>query len=327
MHRRAKLTVEGRMLLIQRVREKGWPVATAAEAQGCSRATAHKWLRRFDSEGVPGLQDRSSRPLRSPRRLCAERELAIIQRRQGNLEGPHRISWAMGVPRSTVHKVLKRNGIPRLCDLDRATRTVVRYQRDRPGELVHVDIKKQARIPDGGGHWAVGRWHGKRNSQPYAHRIDGRRRYTLGYDYLHIAVDDHSRIAYAEALGDERKETAAGFMERALAWFFELGINVERVMTDNGSAYKSHVFRDVLVAAGVKHKRTRPYCPQTNGKVERFNLTLKIEWAYASVYSGNQARLEDLPGWLHYYNHHRSHMAHDGEVPMSAVNNVCGTHT
>ena len=328
MHRRAKLTVEGRRLLIERIRDEGWTVATAAEAQGCSRATAHKWLRRFDAEGVEGLRDRSSRPHRSPRRLPRDREKAIIERRELTLEGPHRIGWALGESRSTVHKVLLRNGMPHLRDLDRSTRTVVRYERKRPGELLHVDVKKQGRIPDGGGWRVVGRQLGTVRRGPYRHRIGGGRRiHTLGYDFLHIAVDDRSRIAYAEALADERRETAAAFMSRALRWFSDLGITIERVMTDNGSCYRSRDFRDVLSSAGVAHKRTRPYRPQTNGKVERFNLTLKSEWAYAAVYRSNQARLDDLSDWLHRYNHHRAHLAHDGEAPMSAVNNVCGKHS
>ncbi len=327
-HRRAKLTVEGRKLLVDRVRRQGWTVATAAEAQGCSRATAHKWIRRFDHEGCAGLADRSSRPHRSPRRLSQRREAAILERRDEQLEGPHRIAWALGEARSTVHKVIVRNGRRRIADLDKATRCVVRYERERPGELVHVDIKKLGRIPDGGGWRGVG-WHrGRRHRGPYRHRVGGGKHvHTLGYDYLHIAVDDRSRIAYAEALGDEGRDAAAGFIGRALAWFGDLGITVERVMTDNGSCYKSRTFNDVLDAAGVTHKWTRPYRPQTNGKAERFNLTLKNEWAYVTPYTSNQQRLDALSLWLHDYNHHRPHLAHDGEAPMAIVNNVCGNHT
>jgi transposase InsO family protein len=317
-HPRAKLTVEGRRLLVERVRVDGWTVATAAEAQGCSRATAHKWLRRFDAEGHVGLIDRSSRPHWSPRRLSPEREGAILDRRQVTLEGPHRIAWALGESRSTVYQVLRRYRVPRLADLDRPTRTVVRYERERPGELVHVDVKKLGRIPEGGGHRVVGRRQGTRNK---GHR------YTIGYDFLHVAVDDRSRVAYVEVHADERDHTAAGFMSRAVGWFAQRGVPVERVLTDNGNCYRSRTFREVLVTAGVTHKRTRPYRPQTNGKVERFNLTLKHEWAYAGVYSCNLARLEALTTWLHHYNHHRPHMAHDGGAPMSVVNNVPGKHT
>jgi len=311
-HRRAKLTVRGRQLLIERVLDQGWTVAAASEAQGISRATGHKWLRRFHSEGPAGLVDRTSRPRRMPARLSAEREASILNRRQGTLEGPHRIGWALGEAQSTVHRVLRRNGVPRLADLDRATRTVVRYERARPGELVHVDVKKQSRIPDGGGWKAIGR------------STEGRRRkeQRVGYDYLHIAIDDRSRLAYEEVHPDERKETATSFMARALGWFADLKIPVERVLTDNGSCYRSHLFRGLLARRNVTHKRTRPYRPQTNGKAERFNLTLKWEWAYSTTYASNGDRLQALQSWVHYYNHHRPHMAHDGGAPMSAVNNV-----
>lgn len=299
---------------MRRVLEEGWTPATVAEAQGCSRATVHKWLRRFCTEGEAGLHDRSSRPHTSPRRLCPERERAILERRAGTLEGPHRIGWALGVPRSTVHRVLSRNGVPRLCDLDRPTRQVVRYERERPGELVHVDVKKLGRIPSGGG-WRV---HG-RSERPARHR-------GLGYDYLHVALDDHTRVAYAEAHPDERAETAAAFAGRAIGFFASLGIGVERVLTDNAFCYRSRAFQAVLSAAGASHRRTRPYRPQTNGKVERFNLTLKHEWAYARPYETNRDRLDQLGPFLHRYNHHRPHTAHGGRTPMSAVNNVSGQH-
>jgi transposase InsO family protein len=327
-HPRAKLTPQGRKLLVQRVREDGWPVARAAEAQGVSRATAHRWLARFDAEGEAGLLDRSSRPHRSPGRLSRQRERAILRRRDETLEGPHRIAWALGEAPSTVHAVLRRHGVPRLCDLDRATRTIVRYQREHPGELIHVDVKKQGRIPDGGGWRAHGRGPGVSRmsvQEPTQRRPD--RTHRLGYDYLHIAVDDRSRIAYAEAHRDERKETAAGFIQRAIAWYATHGITVQRVMTDNGACYRSHTFRDALAHAEVKHKRTRPRRPQTNGKVERFNLTLKLEWAYAAVYTSNQARLDDLDGWLHHYNWHRPHYAHQGGTPMACVTDVPGKHS
>jgi transposase InsO family protein len=325
-HRRAKLSIEGRRLLIERIRFAGWPVARAAEAQGVSRATAHKWLRRYDDEGFDGLVGRSSTPHRRPHRLSPERERAILDRREATLHGPHRIAWATGEARSTVWRVLRRHGVPRLTDLDRATRTVVRYQRERPGELLHVDVKKQGRIPDGGG-W---RTHGRGNAGRLAEqerRTRDRKQPRLGYDYLHIAVDDRSRIAYVEAHRDERKETATAFMARAIEWFAEHDITVERVMTDNGSAYRSLSFRDALQARQIRHLRTRPYRPQTNGKVERFNLTLKNEWAYIRPYTSNQARLDALETFVHDYNHHRGHTAHDGGAPMSLVNNVPAQHS
>lgn len=314
-HARAKLTVAGRSLLVERVLELGWTVTMAAEAQGCSAATGHKWLRRFRAEGPGGLQDRSSRPHRSPTRLSHAREQAILQRRRSRLEGPHQIAWALGEAPSTVHRVLRRLGASRLADIDRPTRVVVRYERERPGELVHVDIKKQGRIPAGGG-WRV---HG-RAAVDSRHRGDG-------YDFVHAAVDDRSRLAYAEILPDERKETAAGFMTRALGFYADHGIRVERVLTDNGSCYRSRDFAQVLAGAGVAHRRTRPYRPQTNGKVERFNLTLKWGWAYARPYETNDSRTAELEHWLHHYNYHRPHMALSGRAPITAVNNVPGKHT
>lgn len=313
-HPRAKLTMQGRLLLVERVLDLGWSVPMAAEAQGCSAATGYKWIRRFTAEGLEGLRDRSSRPHRSPARLSPVRERAIAARRQATLAGPHRIGWALGEAPSTVHRVLRRLGAPRLRDLDRPTRTVVRYQRSMPGELVHVDVKKQGRIPAGGG-WRI---HG-RASMPGRHRGDG-------YDFIHAAVDDRSRLAYAEILPDERKDTASAFMTRALGFFAERGITIERVLTDNGSCYRSHEFARALADAGVAHRRTRPYRPQTNGKVERFNLTLKWEWAYAHPYESNASRTEQLERWLHHYNYHRPHMAHSGRPPITAVNNVPRKH-
>jgi transposase InsO family protein len=313
-HPRAKLTVHGRQLLVERVLEEGWSVPMAAEAQGCSAATGYKWIRRFAAEGAEGLRDRSSRPHRSPMRLSPAREAAIAARRHATLEGPHRIAWALGEVPSTVHRVLRRLGAPRLRDLDRPTRTVVRYERDRPGELVHVDIKKQGKIPAGGG-WRV---HG-RAAMPGRHRGDG-------YDFIHAAVDDRSRVAYAEILPDERKETASAFMTRAFGFFADRGVTVERVLTDNGSCYRSRDFASTLAAAGVAHRFTRPYRPQTNGKVERFNLTLKWEWAYAQAYDSNDSRTAELARWLHDYNYHRPHMAHAGRPPINALNNVPRKH-
>jgi len=316
-HPRAKLTVHGRKLLVERVLELGWTVPMAAEAQGCSPATGYKWVRRFAAEGPDGLRDRSSRPHRSPARLSAHREAAILSRRQVTLEGPHRIAWALGEAPSTVHRVLRRLGAPRLRDLDRPTRTVVRYERERPGELVHVDVKKQGRIPAGGG-WRI---HG-RDRRAGSRKLRGQ-----GYDFIHAAVDDRSRLAYAEILADERKETASAFMTRALGFFSDRGVTVERVLTDNGACYRSRPFAQVLADAGASHRRTRPYRPQTNGKVERFNLTLKWEWAYARPYETNDSRSEALERWIHHYNYHRPHMAHEGRPPITVVNNVPRNHS
>jgi transposase InsO family protein len=315
-HPRAKLTVQGRWLLVQRVLELGWPPAEAARAQGVSVATCYKWLGRWRAEGMTGLADRSCRPHRSPRRLAPEREQAILAWRQTHRVGPHRIGWALGEARSTVWAVLARHQLPRLAELDRPTGQVVRYQRQRPGELVHVDIKAQGRIPEGGGHRLLGRADGRRD-----------RRVKTGYDYLHVAIDDRTRLAYVEAHDRQDGAAAAGFMARALTWFTGCGVQVERVLTDNGWCYRSAAFQRVLTQAGAAHRRTRPYRPQTNGKAERFNRTLATEWSYARLYTNNQARLDTLPGWLHHYNHHRPHTALDGRSPMQLLNNVPGNYS
>jgi transposase InsO family protein len=315
MHRRAKLTVLGRRLLVERIVEQGWPVAVAAQAQGVSSATAYKWRRRWHAEGMQGLVDRSSRPRHSPRRLPPAREQAILACRIRCRVGPHRIGWMLGEAPSTVHAVLRRQQLPRLWELDRPTGQAVRYQRQRPGELVHIDVKKQGRIPDGGGHRMLGRAGGHRD-----------RRHGVGYDLLHVAVDDCSRMAYVEVHPDERSQTAVGFTGRALAWFTGLGVTVERVMTDNGACYRSDAFQQLLASAGIRHQRTRPYRPCTNGKAERFNQTLDHEWAYAAAYTSNQARLDALPGWLHGYNYHRPHSALSGQSPITILNNVPENH-
>jgi transposase len=240
--------MHGRLLLVERVLEDGWSVPMAAEAQGCSVATAYKWLRRYAAEGCEGLEDRPCRPHRTPRRLSGDREAAIVARRARTLDAPHRIAWTLGEAPATVYRVLRRHGVPRLRDLDRPSRTVVRYERERPGELLHVDVKKQGRVPEGGG-WRV---HGR-------HRVVGSRRHRgQGYDFVHAAVDDHSRLAYAEIHPDERKEAASAFMARALEFFADRGIRVERVLTDNGACYRSRPFARVLVDAGVGHRRTGP---------------------------------------------------------------------
>ena len=317
-HRNARLTVHGRRLLVSRVLDEGWSVAASAEAAGVSRTTVHKWLRRFREEGPAGLTDRTSRPHRSPRRLDPRLEQRILLARHRRRWGPHQLSYYLGVPRSTAYKVLVRNHCSRLSDFDRPTRTPIRYVRDRPGELIHVDVKKLGRIPDGGG-WRV---HGRDGV------LDRSRKGGLGYDKLHIAIDDHSRLAYVQVHPDERGETCAKFLSDAIDWFAERGITVERVMTDNARNYTiSKHFQNVLVDNNIGHKRIRPYRPQTNGKVERFNRTLVDEFAYARTFTSNQARLDALPRWIRYYNTRRRHTGLDGHSPTEIVNNVCGKNT
>lgn len=309
-HRRARLTPFGRLLLVGRIEEEGWSVSAAAESMGVSRATAHKWVRRFNDEGVEGLEDRSSAPHRRPRALAPREVQRILDRRRRWKHGPHRLGPELGHPRSTVYGVLVRNGVSRLSHLDRPTGTVVRYERQRPGELVHVDVKKLGRIRPGGGWKKLGR-----TTETKA--VKGR---GAGYDYLHVAIDDHSRYVYVEALRDERGGTCAGFMLRAAAHFASLGVDVERVMTDRAMNYVLSVeFQAALTTIGAAHKVTRPYRPQTNGKAERFNRTMLDEWAYVRLYRSNGARLGALPRFIETYNHRRPHTALGGLPPVSRL--------
>ncbi|MGW6707344.1 IS481 family transposase [Streptomyces sp. NPDC054956] len=315
-HRNARLTVFGRRLLVERV-VSGRPVAHVAAEMGISRATAHKWMRRWRAEGPAGLHDRSSRPRTTPHRTPADIEARVCDLRRARKLGPARIGPVLGLPASTVHRILTRHGLSRLAWLDRPTGAVIRrYERDRPGELVHIDVKKLGRIPDGGGHRVLGRDAGR--------PIRG-----MGFDYIHSAVDDHSRLAYSEIHPDEKVATCAGFLTRAAAFFHHHGITrIERVLTDNAWAYrKGLAWKAVLADLGAAAKLTRAYRPQTNGKVERFNRTLLDEWAYLRPYTSNQERTEALTDFLHTYNHHRCHTALGGHPPISRVNNAAGQYT
>jgi transposase InsO family protein len=315
MHANARLTPIGRLTLCLRI-EGGRPVAHVAPEMGISRATGYKWWKRFREEGLEGLADRSSRPHRCPHRSAPELENQIRELRSELKLGPARIGYRLGVAPSTVHRVLVRLGLNRLAWMDRPTgRIIRRYERERPGELVHVDIKKLGKIPDGGGWRVLGRQAGIRNNDGHGPR-------RVGYGYIHAAVDDHSRLAYSEILSDERKETAAGFWQRARDWYLERGVVVEEVLTDNGACYRSRLFDEVL--GQVKHRKTKPYRPQTNGKVERFNRTMLEEWAYLKPYGSEAERREAFDHFLHLYNHHRSHSALGGKPPISRVNNLAG---
>jgi transposase InsO family protein len=279
---------------------------------GISRDRAYVWWRRYHAEGVAGLEDRSSRPHRTPTRTKRSKEQRICTLRRKRGLGPARIAGIVHLPASTVHAVLVRHGLNRLDHLDRATRTPIRrIVTSRPGELVHVDIKKLARIPRGGG-W---RAHGRA-------ALHGQHHHTkVGHAFVHSAVDAYSRLAYSEVLGDEQGATAAAFWGRAAAFFASLGIVIERVLSDNGGCYRSRQFADAL--GDVRHSRTRPYRPQTNGKVERFNRTLLAEWAYARTWTSDGQRTRALTAWLHTYNHHRHHTAIGGP-PISRVSNLTG---
>lgn len=314
MHGNARLTPVGRLTLVMRI-ESGRPVAHAAAEMGISRATAYKWWRRWRAEGLPGLADRSSRPHRSPNRTAAAVEAAIGELRQELKLGPVRIGWRLGVPASTVHRVLVRLGLNRLNWLDRPTgRVIRRMTASRCGELVHMDVKKQGRIPDGGG-WRI---HGFATSHGSRHHRG------LGYAHLHTAIDAYSRLAYTELLDDERAETTAQFWTRAEEFFASHGITVEAVLTDNGPNYRSRLLRSAL--GDIEHRFTRPYRPQTNGKVERFHRTLAEEWAYVRPYNSESERAAALDNWLHAYNHHRHHSALGGP-PITRVDNVPAHHT
>ncbi|TXL56523.1 IS481 family transposase, partial [Aeromicrobium terrae] len=329
-HANAPLTPLGRLRLAQLVVDRGWPVRRAAERFQCSPATAAKWAHRYRA-GEP-MTDRSSRPLRSPSQCSLRLERRIVKLRYCRRWGPHRISYHLGIPRSTVGRVLARYRMPLLAHVDQATGLPVRkpkpvrYEAATPGDLVHVDIKKLGRIPDGGGWRMFGR--GSEQHRRAGVATDRAARSgaspSRGYVYLHHAVDDHSRLAYSEQLADERKETAAAFWHRARAFFTSAGIDVKAVMTDNGSCYRSHDFTTAL--GGIKHRKTRPYRPQTNGKVERFNRTLMAEWAYATTYLSDAARAATYATWLHHYNHHRPHTGIDGLTPADRVHNVTGNY-
>jgi transposase InsO family protein len=315
-HANARLTVHGRLLLVQRVIAGQRPVAHVAKELGVSRQCAHRWVARFRAEGPAGLVDRSSRPRRSPRRTGAEAEASVLAARRELRCGPAGIAAVTGVPARTVTRVLTRHQVPRLAECDlltgqliRASKTTsVRYERSRPGELVHMDVKKVGRIPDGGGWRATGRAAGS-TARDRSRRI--------GFDYVHCLVDDHSRLAYAEALPDEKGPTCAAFLTRAAAYFAEHGITrIERLMTDNAWAYKWSL-RSVCAELGIRQKFIKPHCPWQNGKAERFNRTLATEWAYRRVYTSTTERTAALAPWLEHYNHHRAHTAIGGQPPIT----------
>jgi transposase InsO family protein len=316
-HRNARLSFHGRLLLVQRVRVQGWAIAHAAKAQGVSRQCAHRWIARFDTEGVRGLDDRSSRPHHSPTRTTAEVEARVVEHRRLERRGQDWIAADLGLPARTVSRILRRQQVPYLRECDPITgevirsskATAVRYERATPGELVHVDVKKIGKIPDGGGWKAHGRAIGKTGAQ---------KRARIGYDYVHSMVDDHTRLAYSEILPDEKGPTCAAFIRRAAEFFYLAGIaRIQRVMTDNHWSYtRSTDVADALVDLKARHVRIKPHCPWQNGKVERFNRTLQIEWAYRHPFTSNQHRAAALAPWLDYYNTQRRHTALGGTPPI-----------
>jgi transposase InsO family protein len=327
-HRNAPLSETGRLRLARCVVDDGWPLRRAAERFQVSATTAARWACRYRDLGPLGMVDRSSRPHRSPNRTPGRTERRIIKVRVLRRWGPARIGYLLGIHPSTVHRVLTRYGLAKLRWLDRPTgRVIRRIESVRPGDLVHVDVKKLGKIPAGGGWRMLGRTVGNRNAQAdkSSGLLSNNRHPLRGHHFLHTALDGHSRLVYSEILTDERKDTAAAFWTRANSWFNQCGITVRKVLTDNGSCYRSHTFRDAL--DDVEHRWTRPYRPQTNGKVERFHRTLADEWAYARLYTSDTERCEAFPIWLHTYNYHRGHTALGGQPPASFVPNLSGQYS
>ena len=308
-HKNARMTPFGRALLVSRVREEGWRVAEAARAAGVSARTAYKWLARFREGGAGALRDKSSAPSRCAHRLPCTQVERIAALRRERLSGPA-LARHLGLPRSTVGAVLRRLGLNRLNALEPRP-PVQRYERERPGELIHIDSKRLGRI-DGIGHRITGDRTGQSSKRG------------TGWEALHVAIDDASRLAYTEILPDEKTERALGFLERALGFFARHGVRVERVMSDNGAAYKSHAFRAALARKGIRHKRTRPYRPQTNGKAERFIQTSLREWIYGAPYASSAERSAAMRPWLTYYNTQRPHSALKHMPPCQRLNNLLG---
>ncbi len=325
-HANARLTPAGRLILVQRI-QSGRAVAHVAAEMGISRTAAWRWWRRFREQGVAGLVDRSSAARSRPHRIgpCVETRVRIM--RHLTRRGSVFIASKLGMHASTVGRVLHRHQVPLLRELDpvtgriiRARRaTAVRYEHDHPGSLIHVDVKKLGRIPDGGG------WRADPAQSVAVHRTSHLK---VGYDYIHTAIDDHSRLAYAEIHDDEKGATAAGFLDRAIAFYAALGVRIERVISDNAFAYRhSAAFRAVIDAHGITQKFIRPHCPWTNGKVERLNRTLAAEWAYARAWTSNTARADALPTWLEHYNLDRAHLGIGGQTPIDRINNGRGQYS
>jgi len=306
LHSRARTTPAGRALLVKRVREENWSVEAASEAVGVSRQTGYKWLRREWKEGPGGLRDRSSRPQRIPRRVDDSWRHAVLELRRCRMSSVQ-IAKKLELPRSTVSRIVQRAGLSRVESLELPV-AIQRYERKRPGDLLHLDVKKLGRF-----HRPGHRVHGDRSK-----RTEG-----AGWEFVHVAIDDRSRVAYVEILGNERGPTTVAFLRRAIAWFKGLGIRIRRILSDNGSNYISKVFARCCQWHKIRHMRTRPYRPCTNGKAERFIQTLIREWAYAVPYRSSTARRKALPLWLYHYNRKRPHGSLNGLPPISRLGVHC----
>ena len=329
-HANAALTPKARLRLARLIIEDGWKPSQAAKMFMVSTATARKWAARLKAEGPTGMRDRSSRLHSSPARTPEHVKREIVRLRWRHRLGPVQIGGRLAMAPSTVHAVLVRCRLNRLSHIDRVTgEPARRYERERPGELIHVDVTKYGNIPDGGGWRFVGLEQGWANRRAFRDRTGQRnQRYQprLGTCFVHTVIDDYSRVAYAEIHDDEKAVTAVGVLYRAVAWFAERGVTIERVLSDNGSAYISHLWRDSCADLAITHKRTRPRRPQTNGKIERLHRTLADGWAYKKLYTSESARRAALAGWLHQYNHHRPHSALGGQPPITRLDNLAGHH-
>jgi transposase InsO family protein len=325
-HANAALTPRHRLKLARAIVEDGWPVSYAAAVFNVSWPTAKRWADRYRQAGEAGMADRSSRPHRSPRRTRQPIVRKIVHLRWKKRLGPVAIADRLGLAASTVHAVLVRCRLNRLSHIDRATgEPIRRYEHQRPGDLLHVDVKKLGNIPDGGGWRYTGRPQGHKNRAATPDKPRSKHHGPLlGTAFVHTVLDDHSRVAYAEIHDDETAGTAIGVLRRAVAWFAARGVTVQRVLTDNGSAYRSHAWRDACAELGINPKRTRPYRPQTNGKIERFHRTLAEGWAFARMFLSESARRKALPAWLHEYNHHRPHTAIGRRPPITRLTNLSG---
>jgi transposase InsO family protein len=328
-HSNAALTPRARLRLARLIVDDEWTPARAAERYDVSWRTAAKWADRYRAEGPAGMADRSSRPHHQPNRTPAPVVRKIVHLRWKQRLGPVEIGDRLGMASSTVHAVLVRCRLNRLTHIDRATgEPIRRYEHEHPGDLIHVDVKKLGRVPDGGGWRYVGRVQGFKNRSATLDKPRSKHyKPLIGTCYLHTVIDDHSRVAYVEAHDDETKETATAVLRNAVAWFAERGVNVQRVLSDNGGCYRSFLWRDTCAELGITPKRTRPYRPQTNGKIERFHRTLVEGWAFKKFYNSESARLAALPAWVHHYNHHRPHSAIGKRSPITRLDNLAGHHT
>jgi transposase InsO family protein len=328
-HANAALTPRARLRLARLIVDHGWPISRAAERYDVSWPTAKRWADRYRQLGPGAMGDASSRPHRCPHRTSQPVVRKIVHLRWKHRLGPLQIAERTGLAPSTVYQVLVRCRLSRLSAIDRVTgEPVRRYEHAYPGSLVHVDVKKLGNVPDGGGWRFTGRAQGLQNRLATGRRT-GRHSHDYGHPlvgtgFIHTVLDDHSRLAYSEIHGDETRETAVSVLRNAAAWFAARGVRIERVLSDNGSCYRSKLWAQACAELGVTPKRTRPYRPQTNGKIERFHRTLASEWAYKKFYASESARRATFPAWLHQYNHHRPHTAIGRSAPITRLTNVPG---